>query len=145
MKRDSAYWLQMMLIAFVTNGLGPFGLKVLNERGLASFQWQYLICWYAGGLLFAALALNLGWAGLYPREVALGAVMGLCSLGGQIFTGLALARGVPGHIVFPITTGGSLFAVAAAGIFVFRERVGIYGIAGIALGVISLVMLSLPS
>ncbi|HET8549341.1 MAG TPA: hypothetical protein VFL57_15115 [Bryobacteraceae bacterium] len=144
MKRDPRFWLQMMLIAFVTNGLGPFGLKVLNERGLASWQWQYLIYWYAGGLVFALIALLRNWPGLYSREVALGAAMGLCSLGGQSFTGLALAREVPGHIVFPITTGGSLFVVAAAGIIAFRERVGIYGVAGIVLGIISLVMLSIP-
>jgi hypothetical protein len=39
-------------------------------------------------------------------------------------------------------SGGSLFVVAAAGILIFRERVGAYGIAGIAMGILSLVMLS---
>ena len=68
--------------------------------------------------------------------------MGLCSLCGQSFTGLALAHGLPGHVVFPVTTGGSLFLVAAAGIFVFKERVGGYGIAGLVTGVLSLVLLS---
>ena len=144
MKRDSRVWLQMMLIAFVTNGLGPFGLKVLNESGWASFQWQYLVYWYAGGVLFASLALWRNWSGISRGEALLGLAMGACSLGGQGFTGLALAREVPGHIVFPITTGGSLFLVAAAGLVVFKERVGIYGIAGLSLGILSLVMLSLP-
>jgi multidrug transporter EmrE-like cation transporter len=144
MKRDPRFWLQMMFVALVTNGLGPFGLKVLNEAGLGEHQWQYLIYWYAGGLLFAAGALLRKFSGLSSREVAFGAVMGLCSLGGQSFTALSLASGLPGHIVFPITTGGSLFVVATAGIVVFRESVGIYGIAGIALGILSLVLLSIP-
>jgi hypothetical protein len=120
----------MMLVAFVTNGLGPFGLKILSEEGLAAHQWQYLICWYAGGLVFAALAFARSWSGVYRREATLGAAMGACSLAGQSFTGLSLAREVPGHIVFPITTGGSLFVVASVGILVFGERVGVYGIAG---------------
>jgi drug/metabolite transporter (DMT)-like permease len=141
-KRDPAAWLRLMLIAFAANGLGPFGLKVLTERGLAPWQSQYLVYWYLGGLLFAVAA----FFGRRPfrREIVLGALMGLCSLGGQSFTALALASDVPGHIVFPVTTGGSLFLVAAAGILVFKERVGVYGVAGILLGITSLVMLSAP-
>jgi multidrug transporter EmrE-like cation transporter len=142
--RDASVWLQLMLVAFVTNGLGPFGLKVLSESGLASHQWQYLIYWYAGGLLFAIVALTRTRSGLFSREVVLGAAMGLCSLGGQSFTGLSLAREVPGHIVFPITTGGSLFVVALTGIVVFKEHVGVYGFIGIGLGILSLVLLSVP-
>jgi multidrug transporter EmrE-like cation transporter len=76
------------------------------------------------------------------REVGLGALLGMCSLSGQSFTGLALAHGLPGHVVFPLTTGGSLFLVAAAGIVLFKEKVGGYGIAGIVLGIVSLIMLS---
>lgn len=132
-----------MLVAFVTNGAGPFGLKVLSERGLAqAYQSQYLFYWYLGGFLFALLAL-LGRGGrVYGREVWLGAAMGACSLSGQALTGMALSHGIPGHIVFPLTTGGSLFLVALAGIVLFKERVGSYGIAGIALGIVALVALS---
>jgi multidrug transporter EmrE-like cation transporter len=49
---------------------------------------------------------------------------------------------VPGHVAFPITTGGSLFLVAAAGLVLFKERVGAYGLAGLALGIMALVALS---
>jgi multidrug transporter EmrE-like cation transporter len=131
-----------MLVAFVANGLGPFGLKILSERNLSSFQPQYLVYWYLGGAVFGTIAFLHGLRTVKRRELELGALMGLCSLSGQSFTGLALSHGLPGHVVFPITTGGSLFVVAAAGILIFRERVGAYGIAGIAMGILSLVMLS---
>jgi drug/metabolite transporter (DMT)-like permease len=134
--------MRLMLLAFVTNGINPFGLKVLNERGLAAFQPQYLVYWYLGGAIFGVLAFLPGLREIRGREIALGAVMGLCSLGGQTFTGLSLSHGIPGHVAFPITTGGSLFLVAAAGIFIFKERVGAYGAAGIILGVVALIMLS---
>lgn len=143
MRRDSGVWIRLMLVAFVSNGLGPFGLKVLNERGLASFQSQYLVYWYLGGAIFGVLAFLPGLREMRAREVALGALMGLCSLGGQTFTGMALSHGLPGHVAFPITTGGSLFLVAAAGVFVFKERVGGYGAAGIVLGILALVVLSI--
>ncbi|HVT93382.1 MAG TPA: hypothetical protein VHD76_11105 [Bryobacteraceae bacterium] len=142
MKRDSRLWIQLMAVAFVTNGLGPFGLKILSERGLAGFQPQYLVYWYLAGAVFGALAFFRVSRRVYRREVCLGALMGLCSLGGQTFTGLALDRGLPGHIVFPLTTGGSLFLVAAAGIVLFKERVGGYGVAGLVLGIVSLITLS---
>lgn len=142
MKGDSSTWLRLMLIAFAANGLGPFGLKVLSAGNLAQYQPQYLLYWYLGGAAFAALAFFRVARTVEYREVMLGAVMGLCSLCGQSFTGLALANGLPGHVVFPLTTGGSLFLVAAAGILLFKEKVGGYGVAGIVLGIVSLIMLS---
>src|SRR4051794_35716603 len=114
MQRDSGTWIRLMLVAFVTNGLGPFGLKVMNEQGYGSFQSQYLVYWYLGGALFGVAAFLGGLRTTRAREMGLGAVMGLCSLGGQTFTGMSLASGLPGHVVFPITTGGSLFLVATA-------------------------------
>jgi hypothetical protein len=127
--RDSAVWLRLMLVAFLANGIGPFGLKILTERGLATqYQAQYLLYWYLGACVFAFAAL---WrSGLRPtgREVGLGALM---------------AHGMPGHVAFPITTGGSLLLVAAAGLLLFREKIGAYGIAGMVLGIMALVGLSI--
>jgi len=141
--RDSGTWLRLMLVAFLANGIGPFGLKVLSEQGLAAtHQAQYLLYWYLGAFVFAIAALARSRLRPYGREIVLGALMGACSLLGQAFTGLALSHGVPGHVAFPITTGGSLFLVAAAGLLLFKEKVGAYGIAGMALGIAALVALS---
>lgn len=142
-ERNTDTWIRLMLVAFLANGLGPFGLKVLAARGLAAFQSQYLFFWYLGGFVFALIALVISRSGVNGREILLGAVMGGCSFAGQSFTALALSKGMPGHIAFPLTTGGSLFLVALAGIVLFKERVGPYGLCGILIGVASLVMLSI--
>jgi len=142
-ERDTGTWIRLMLVAFLANGCGPFGLKVLAENGLAAYQSQYLFYWYLGGVVFALAALLVARSGVNRREIPLGAVMGGSSFAGQSFTALALARGLPGHIAFPLTTGGSLFLVALAGIVLFKERIGPYGLCGIVLGVASLVMLSI--
>ncbi|HLH34261.1 MAG TPA: hypothetical protein VKX41_06280 [Alloacidobacterium sp.] len=139
----SGQWMRLMMIAFVMNGLGPFGLKVMAERGLLQqFHFQYLLWWYAGSgiLSFSAFLFESG--GFAVREVAIAFGIGTASFGGQLFSLLALERGVPGYIVFPITTGGNLFIVAAGGVLIYNERIGRYGIAGIAVGVLSLVLLS---
>jgi drug/metabolite transporter (DMT)-like permease len=142
-KHDTSLWARLMLVAFFANGVGPFGLKVLATRGLAAYQSQYLFYWYLGGVIFALAALWLARSGMNGREVLLGAAMGACSFAGQSFTALALAKGLPGHIAFPLTTGGSLFVVALAGIVFFRERIGPYGLCGVILGIAALVMLSI--
>lgn len=137
------HWFHLMLIAFVANGISPFGLKVLAELHLSAYQYQYLMCWYIGGLALAITTLRNRHLPFLRWELIIGAGMGLCSLAGQYFTGLALAAGVPGHIVFPVTTGGTLFLVALCGILVFKEQVGPYGRVGLVLGILALVVLSL--
>ncbi len=133
-----------MLLACVTNGLGAFGLKVLAERGFTDrYEFQYLFFWYSGWLLFSLAVLFFRPFKPYLREVFIALAMGLCSLTGQFFTGLALARNVAGHVAFSISTGGTLFLVALAGVVLFREKVGPYGIAGLVLGILSIVVLSL--
>jgi drug/metabolite transporter (DMT)-like permease len=140
----SSKWLQLMLVAFVANGLGPFGLKIMAEKGLSEqYHYQYLLLWYLGGLLF-----GLGWflatrGRLQAREFLMSFGIAVGSFGGQLFSLLALERNVPGYVVFPMTTGGNLFLVAAAGVLLFREKIGPYGIAGILAGIASLVLLSL--
>ena len=136
-------WYRLMALAFLANGLGPFGLKVLAERGLAErYQYQYLVCWYASGLVLAMIAFSRRRSAPRWPEVWIAAVMGLGSFGGQLGTSLALESQIPGHIAFPITNGGHLFLVSAAGVLLFRERSGPYGIAGIITGMLSLVLLS---
>jgi drug/metabolite transporter (DMT)-like permease len=140
----TAIWMRLMTIAFVANGLGPFGLKVMAEKGLLqSYHFQYLLWWYVGsGILSLAAFLTEG-SGFAASEVVIALGIAAGSFGGQLFSLLALERGVPGYIVFPITTGGNLFVVAAGGVLLYKERIGRYGIAGIVVGVLSLVLLSL--
>jgi multidrug transporter EmrE-like cation transporter len=57
---------------------------------------------------------------------------------------MALSTGAPGYVVFPLTSGANIFLVAAAGFLLFHERVGRVGMVGIALGMLSIVILSMP-
>lgn len=139
----SGQWMRLMMIAYVMNGLGPFGLKVMSEKGLLqAYHFQYLLWWYAGSGVLSFAAALFGGGGFALREVVIAFGIGAASFGGQLFSLLALERGMPGYIVFPTTTGGNLFVVAAGGVVLYKERIGRYGIAGIAVGVLSLVLLS---
>jgi len=76
--------------------------------------------------------------------MTIAAFMGAASVGGQLSLLAALQRGIPGHVMFPLANGGGLFLVALVGILLFEERIHLYGIAGIVLGIAATVLLSLP-
>jgi multidrug transporter EmrE-like cation transporter len=133
-----------MMLAFICNGICTFGLRILAGSGVGErYTSAYLVLWYLGGAILLAVV-------HFPRrerprvaEVAVGGALGLASVVGQTSIGLALSGGLPGSIVYPVTLAGGLFLVAGAGVLLFDERVGRYGLAGIALGVASIVLLTL--
>jgi drug/metabolite transporter (DMT)-like permease len=138
-------WLQLMFVAFLTNGLGSFGLKILAERHLsAQYQFQYLVFWYLSSTVIAGLVFLTKHSKPRKSEILMGAGMGLASVLGQLGMVLAMTSNVPGYLVFPLAIGGNLFLVVAGGIILFKERVRSYGIVGLGLGVAALVILAIP-
>jgi multidrug transporter EmrE-like cation transporter len=137
-------WFRFMMLAFVLNGLCPFGLRILAALGLAAgYTALYLVFWYlAGGLFMFGLYLR---DGKRPArsDLLVGIGLGFFSTCGQTCMGLALSKGIPGNIVYPVTLAGGLFLVVLIAILVFRERVGPAGIAGIVLGIIAIALLGL--
>ena len=143
-------WFRWMMAAFFFNGICTFGIRILAGRGLASrYTSAYLFLWYsAGALLLLLIHISSRFyrrTTLAPRpvDIILGIALGTASVTGQTFLGMALGAGLPGSIVYPIALAGGLFIVVGAGFLLFRERVGPYGVAGIALGLVSIVLLSL--
>lgn len=137
-------WLALMLIAFFFNGSGVFGLRILAGMGLTETHvYQYLLYFYLGGFLFMAALLILKKVWPNSTEVWIGTLMALCSLSGTASLAYALGNyHIPGNIAFPISNGGSLFVVITGGVLLFRERLGVYGICGCALGTVAVVLLS---
>jgi multidrug transporter EmrE-like cation transporter len=137
-------WFRWMILAFAFNGVCTFGLRILAARGLADrYTSAYLVLWYlAGTVLLGAFYLHRR---MQTRRVdlAVGGALGVASVAGQTSLGLALSHGLPGSMVYPVTLAGGLFIVVGAGVLLFKERVGPYGMAGIALGILSIILLSL--
>jgi drug/metabolite transporter (DMT)-like permease len=138
-------WLLLMLVAFVFNGCGVFGLRILAGMGLTETHVnQYLLYFYLGGFLFMAVVLLLKKVIPKPREIGIGMLMAVCSLSGTAALAFALGNyQIPGNIAFPISNGGSLFVVIAGGVMLFQERLGLYGVSGCALGTLAIVLLSI--
>lgn len=134
-----------MTIAFLTNGMGAFGLRVLAGLGLADVSSvPYLAIWYLSGLLLAGMVYFRRFGMPGAGEAMIGSAMALCSLGGQLGMALALSGHLPGFVVFPVATGGGLLLVVLVGVAIFGERMGPLGYLGIAVGVLALVLLAAP-
>lgn len=137
-------WFRFMMVAFFLNGLCPFGLRILSGLGLAArYTPLYLVFWYLSGGLFMLMLFLRTARRLARSDVLVGIGLGFFSACGQSCMGLALSKGIPGNVVYPVTLAGGLFLVVLIAILVFRERIGPAGMAGIALGILSIALLSL--
>jgi len=135
-------WFLLMLVILLTNGMSAFGLKMIAGWGLPeTVKYPYLTTWYAGGLAAIALPMLLKGMRVGRTELFWGGVAGALSIGGQIAMAVALSSGIPGHMVFPIAIGGSIFVVALAGRLIFGERMNPPTTLGLALGFIAVVLL----
>jgi multidrug transporter EmrE-like cation transporter len=137
-------WFLLMLIILLTNGMSAFGLKMIAGWALpAGIKFPYLTVWFAAGLVCMGLPLLFRGVTLGRREVAWGALMAALSIGGQVAMSVALDSKVPGHVVFPISVGGSLFIVVLAGRVLFRERMNRLTALGVGLGFLAVILLGM--
>jgi multidrug transporter EmrE-like cation transporter len=133
----------MMLICFLTNGLCAFGLRIMTGMGLIeTYKMPYILLWYSAGMVLAAVVLLRGRNLADRKELGVGIGLALCSVGGQLGMAGALEYGVPGYVVYQVAPCGGLLFVVLAGVLFFKERVTIYGICGIGLGLVALALLS---
>lgn len=134
-----------MLIAFVANGLGAFGLRILAGMGISGkYNFQYLVALYLGGTILACGAYFSRNRRPRGREIAVTAGMAVASICGQIGMMMALEKGVPGFIVFPVCiAGGMLLVLLTAAVF-FGERLSVSGYLGVGIGFASLILLAFP-
>lgn len=135
-------WITAMLCAFLLNGVCPFGLRILAGRGLAQqYTAVYLVYWYFAGFAFGLLGLIKARQRISAINLMIGLLMSVASVGGQFFMGLALARGVPGNVVYMLGMGASLCVVVLGGVLFLGEKIGFYAKFGIAVGLIAAVLL----
>jgi multidrug transporter EmrE-like cation transporter len=137
-------WARYMAIAFVTNGLGIYGLRFLAGTGIrGSHNLAYLFMWYLFGCMVAGLAYFIRNRRPTRSEVVITAGMAVCSILGQLGMVLSMDHGLPGFVVFPVAVGGGMLLVLLAALFFFGERPGMLGLLGIGLGMAALVLLAI--
>lgn len=132
---------RLMTAAFVLNGSLMVITGAVGKLNLAEHIPVVLFCVYGVGCLIGAVHVRRAGKALQLWSVAIGAIGGVGTAVG-LSTQMAAAALLPGYIVFPVTSGGTLIIVALIGRFVLKEHIGPYGIAGIAVGAMAIALLS---
>lgn len=140
---QSGKWLKLMLLAFLLNGLGAFGLRILVGEGAGDYTVQYLALMYWAG--FSVMLLSSLGKREFPsrQEFSVSAIMGVASVTGTVGLATALDYGLPGFIAYPVSTGGGLVLVILAGILFFKEKLSRIGYLGIVVGISAVTILTL--
>lgn len=139
---EQAKWFLLMIVVLLTNGMSAFGLKVIVAWGLPeTSRYPYLTVWYAAGLLSIGIPILIKGARFGARELGWGGVLAALSMGGQVSMAVALNRGAPGHIVFPVAIGGSVFIVILGGRLLFGEHMNKLTASGVFFGLAAVVLL----
>ena len=137
-------WFLLMLVILLTNGMSAFGLKVIAGWALPeTVKFPYLTIWYAAGLASMAVPMFIKGLRTGRKEILWGGAAAALSIGGQVAMAIALDSGVPGHVVFPVAIGGSVFVVALAGRLIFGERINRISALGVTLGLLAVILLGL--
>lgn len=132
---------QLLLLAFITNGLSGIGAKAVGPLGLSAHIPLVLASMYFVGALACLAVMCAGRSRFQRRSVAVGLLGAAGSVAGSGCLILSASL-IPGYIAFPISSGGTLMLVALIGRLAFREKIGAYGILGIASGAAGIALLS---
>jgi multidrug transporter EmrE-like cation transporter len=102
-----------------------------------------LTIWYAAGLAIIGIPMMLKGGRIGRKELLWGGLLAALSIGGQVAMALALNANVPGHMVFPIAIGGSVFIVTLAGRVFFHEHMNRLTVIGVSLGFLAVILLGI--
>lgn len=132
---------QLIAIAFVMNGLTMLGMQAVGRIGSPGAIPVILLAMYGTGAVITLVQATMRRRPIEMKNVLIG-IMG--GLGTSIGVGLNVraVQLLPGYIVFPLINGGIILIVVLLGRFVFKEKIGGFGIAGILAGIAAIILLS---
>ncbi|MCP4644333.1 MAG: hypothetical protein GY851_28075 [bacterium] len=135
-------WVGWMAVAYVSQG--TFETCVVVTRYLPSHEGRafFLTVSFGAAFLCSIPLVALTGARIARREWTWGLLAGVCSVAGSAGRMWAV-HVMGGLIVFPVTTVAVVFLVQFAGIALWRERMGRWGIVGFVAAVAGVLLLSL--
>jgi drug/metabolite transporter (DMT)-like permease len=128
-------------IFFVSNGMTSIGMKAASEMPVKRSVFLALLLMNAFAAVFALVVVIAERKRLVWKNTWVGALGGIGSAVGGLATCRA-AQMVPGYVVFPVSSGGTLLLIVLIARLGFKEKIGPYGIAGIAVGIAAITLLS---
>ncbi len=139
MSLGRAVWLIGVL--FVTTGFCHLSPKLFRELAPQGQETVYLFSLFSvAGVLSLAFIKNQG-IPVQRRDYGHGILQGICNLLGTYSIAMTL-KYLPGTYVFPFTSAAGVALTTAAATIFWKEKPGLYAYLGIALSIISLVLIN---
>ena len=141
-KKVTAKWLLYILVAFLGNGGCASIQKVQQVLCKGDFKYEFMII----ALAIVAVVMTVKSVESEGRatksDLLFSAAYGICN-GGVNLLVMILSGRMPAAVMFPIISGGSVLVTYFISRFAFKERLSRIQNMGVALGIISVVVLNL--
>ncbi|GIP40112.1 hypothetical protein J31TS4_33920 [Paenibacillus sp. J31TS4] len=131
---DYRQWVFRIALALLSIGAVGFLMKVASSAGVSLVD--IMTAMYGGGLAYLGVLMLRERAHL--QELKVGSVVGLLSVCGYGFYMYALQHG-PASVVFPVISLNCL-VVMVAGVFLYKERLKLYQLFGLAVALAGIVL-----
>jgi drug/metabolite transporter (DMT)-like permease len=133
-------WKLVLVLFFLTQGVAGLAMKAYKERVPAGGEAAFLACLFTVAALGNLLAL-LDEDAPRARDIFAGAALGAVNVLAN-YTFMHALWLLPGAVVFPVTSVGSIVLSAGAAVILWGERYRGLTLLGLALAGIALVMLN---
>jgi drug/metabolite transporter (DMT)-like permease len=139
--KSNIRWFLMIICAFVSSGLPRIGQLLISHNKLNSFA--YLFASYAAGFILLIILFLFRQKHLNALALLYGSIAAFASFVGVYCTIEALKL-LPAAVVFPVTLSTPIMLGMLISLF-YRERIRPAGWAGVALGIVGILILSLQA
>lgn len=112
-----------LLLLVLIGGSGDAMSKVYEELGDPAFKSQFLMFTFLSALILCTLTAVLKKQGLQPEDILYGCLIGIPNYYSARFLLLSLSY-IPAATAYPTFSVGSILLVSAAGVLIFREKMG---------------------
>jgi drug/metabolite transporter (DMT)-like permease len=126
------------LAALFCFGLSDLMLKIFDELGSVSEKPLFLLILFSVALGVFAVALMFQRSVPTRKDLLWGFALGVPNLLSAYFIVSAL-HDLPAFVVFPVVSAGTVMAISILAALLFKERLGVWGIFGIVLTVLSII------
>ena len=132
----------MIIVTIIVVGFSQLSSKILVQSGLeAQNNYFFLAIFSSAALLVSPLAWK-NRAEINSRDGLFGLGVGVFNVAANRFLLIALTT-LPGAIVFPVSSAGSLLMVTISAIILFKEKVSRVNLTGILLTLVAVVLINL--
>ncbi len=132
-------WLWLLGL-FVVDGLVMLPAQIFRKELPSEENLPFQTVIFVAAFAVTTIVYYAQRARVDQKSLVHGALLGVANLGNYLFLVLALTV-LPGIVVYPVIAAGEVALMAFAGVFVWRERVGLRSWFGIGLAVIALVLI----